>query len=475
MLLILIHATISLYISYVWIHYLRMLDIFKKESIIPVLAAFLLEIIILLADQFFDIFGFIHNIPWGMNGDFTNDFFYCVLKIGLFEELLKLLPFFLLFFYLRKYLKEPIDYVILMVASALGFSAVENFSYFYSSEGFHSITGRAIISTPGHICLTAICSYGIILHVFKNGSKKWLSIPVSILIAAFAHGFFDFWLIWEKAKIYGWLISSLSFLVLISIATVIINNALNNSRFFSYKNLPDNGKIFNYLFIHYSIIYLLYCLILFWQLHDTQRALLFIISGLYYMLGIMLITLIRMSRFKLVQHRWEPIKPELPFYLQPVDDLQYYAADQYSSRVRIVIKGDAYNEVYLSKFYNEYCLINSVSSQTGEIGAEVVMYIQEKLFFKNFESYYLIKIFDINSPGLFVYYMIKPKKFGLNLIASKYPIVSLLSFVNPYTEGDEITSDTELSFEEWCYIKPLNQKTEVNEFQAPENETPALE
>lgn len=475
MLLILIHSLISLYISYVWIHYLRLLDVFNKNSIILLLAVFFLEAGIVFAHQFFEIFGWINSIPWGMNGNFIHDFLYCFLKIGLFEELLKLLPFFLLFFYLRKHLQEPIDYLIVMLTSALGFSAVENFFYFYAAQGFHSISGRAIISTPAHLCLTAICSYGIILTVFKPGTAKWLSIPLFILMAAFAHGFFDFWLMWEKASAYGWLISSLCFLVLISMATVILNNALNNSRFFSYKNLPDNGKIFNHLFIHYAIIYLLYSVILFWQLHDVYKALFFIISGVYYLLGILLITLTRMSRFKLIQHRWEPIKPELPFYITTVDQPLSDSLGLYSSRARIVVKGDGYDEVYLSKFYHEYCFINSVSSQTGEIGAEVVMYIQEKLFLEKLESYYLIRIFDVNSPGLFVYYMIKPKKLGLNLIANKYVIVSLLSFVHPYTEGDEITSATELSFEEWCYIKPLNAKTDNEDFQEPANENAAIE
>ena len=81
--------------------------------------------------------------------EFFNDFIYCILGIGAIEELMKIIPLFLVMFF-SKQLKEPIDYVVFASISALGFAFIENLIYF-DEAGLKTIQGRSLSSTVTHM------------------------------------------------------------------------------------------------------------------------------------------------------------------------------------------------------------------------------------------------------------------------------------------------------------------------------------
>jgi len=77
-----------------------------------------------------------------------------------------------------------------MSCIALGFAVIENVEYALSSESPYTLLAvRAFTSTIGHMAFSGIMGIALFVHfrVHNNG----LGIGLSLLIAAFAHGFYD--------------------------------------------------------------------------------------------------------------------------------------------------------------------------------------------------------------------------------------------------------------------------------------------
>ncbi len=111
-------------------------------------------------------------------------------KVGIIEEMGKLITFFLIYRIIRNHFDEIVDGVIYMSCIALGFAIIENVSYAMSAENAMAVLAmRAVTSTLGHMAFSGIMGVALFVHfkVHKNG----LGIVVSLLIAAFAHGFYD--------------------------------------------------------------------------------------------------------------------------------------------------------------------------------------------------------------------------------------------------------------------------------------------
>ena len=163
--MIFIYCLTALLIAWVWIDYFRIIDIFEKDKLIYFIISFLLG-----GSSVLIVFGlnelFLDEVPLYLNGQFLNDLLYSVLKIGAVEEFAKLVPFLVTLPLFRKQINEPIDYLALICASALGFSAVENVLYF-NLAGPEIISARAILSSIGHMFDSSLIAYGIILVKYR--------------------------------------------------------------------------------------------------------------------------------------------------------------------------------------------------------------------------------------------------------------------------------------------------------------------
>lgn len=117
---------------------------------------------------------------------------YCVLGIGLREELCKLL-FFLPLLYFIKDIKE--DYKILCYCSliGLGFAIEENIGYFMRS-GQASIMGRFLTANFAHTFMTGFTCYYLVKAV-QRGGKSWDDFTTTFLKMIGIHGIYDFLLI----------------------------------------------------------------------------------------------------------------------------------------------------------------------------------------------------------------------------------------------------------------------------------------
>lgn len=118
------------------------------------------------------------------------------LVVGLGEELFKLVAVYLASFRSKEF-TEPMDGIIYAIATAIGFSVVENILYI-SAFGLVVAPLRGTIATLAHISFSGLAGYFL-------GKAKFSDHPLPLLatglgIAAFAHGFYDFILITHLAS-----------------------------------------------------------------------------------------------------------------------------------------------------------------------------------------------------------------------------------------------------------------------------------
>jgi RsiW-degrading membrane proteinase PrsW (M82 family) len=159
------------------------------------------------------------------NGNVGNDFLFSFLGIGFIEELVKLIPF-LILLRLTNIIKKPIDYLLVASAAGLGFAFFENLLYI-SQYGLEVIHSRALTASVSHMASSAIVAYGFVLAKYLYPGKIWI-IPVFFLIAALAHGFYDFWLLNNKVHSLA-IVTLFFFLSEMLVYVSFLNNSLNQS------------------------------------------------------------------------------------------------------------------------------------------------------------------------------------------------------------------------------------------------------
>ena len=159
---------------------LRNYDIYDKEPFSILLASFVVGgvvsiVVTTLLYQFVSV-----------ERTFAQAFY----KVGLIEELAKLITFFLIYKIIKKHFDEIVDGVIYMSCIALGFAVIENVSYALNSETpFNLLALRVFTSTIGHMAFSGIM--GVALYVHLKVHTNWMGIGLSLIIAAFSHGFYD--------------------------------------------------------------------------------------------------------------------------------------------------------------------------------------------------------------------------------------------------------------------------------------------
>lgn len=118
----------------------------------------------------------------GPYGGFYDNF----VRVALVEELAKLLPV-LLIMYRHRDFDQPVDGIVYMVASALGFATAENVLYaIYVGE--HTLLPRAFTSTLAHVGFSGLIGYGLGQAKFRKGTNVALGLFVG---AVLLHGAYD--------------------------------------------------------------------------------------------------------------------------------------------------------------------------------------------------------------------------------------------------------------------------------------------
>ncbi|MEO9257749.1 MAG: PrsW family glutamic-type intramembrane protease, partial [Crocinitomicaceae bacterium] len=418
-----IYIFTAIFIAWIWVDYYRLIDVFQTEKLKYFILTFLLGsasvFIVFWINRFL-----LDGYQFALNGDSSNDFAYAVFKIGLVEEFAKTVPFLIVLVVFKKQFNEPIDYLAFICVSALGFSAAENVLYFHN-YGPYIINGRAILSSVGHMFDTSLIAYGIIRYkyYYKGSTKGILNIVLFVFLAALSHGFYDFWLISGDLGLFGSLLTILYFLICISFFAVIINNALNNSSIFTYKKVVNSDKVVMRLLKYYGIVFLIQLIILSY-LENALYAFVDLLSSLLFVGFIVGVTCIRLSRFKLIKGRWEPINIELPFSMKAGD------LSGGTSIFKISVKGETFNEAFICSYFEEFFMLNPLSQRATYIGNPCLSFIEKKIFLRNDESFYVAKLYHDSELGSHDIVLLKPKTRGVTMVDGKYPIVAILEINN---------------------------------------------
>lgn len=439
------YSLTAIFIAWIWVDYYRLIDVYEPEKLknfvfIFVLGALSVFIVFLLNGLFFDATNF------RLNGNLINDFLYCTIRIGMVEEFSKLVPFFIFFLLFKKEVNEPIDYIAYICVSALGFSAAENIMYF-NNYGPQIITGRAILSSVGHMIFAAFTAYGIVRYKYKKTKLGLIEVLLFFCLGSATHGLYDFWLMFEGTSGYGILLTAIFFLECISIFAIIMNNALNNSEFFTYKKMVNTDKVASRLLTYYFIVFVLQ--FLFISIKSGFNEALSSIGLSFFTIGVLIfITTIRLSRFKLIKDRWFPVKLELPIVFKEV-----HSYDGLNSKKRLAIRGESYNEIYLNRFYKEEFYLYPINESNSILERPSLAFIENKVFLNNDESYFVCKLYLDDAKSKFDYYLLKPKLFGKKFTQNKSPIVAMLRMQDANDMYNTELEMIDFKFVEWAYPK----------------------
>ena len=293
----------ALLILIVWFVYLILIHKFLKKRWGSAMLILLLGMVFAFGTSLLTDFN-TYILGYRLKDEFFNDFIYCILGIGAIEELMKIIPLFLVMLFSKK-MKEPIDYVVFASISALGFAFIENLIYF-DEGGLKTIQGRSLSSTVTHMFNSSLVAYGIAIGKFaKKRNWGWYCLLFYALASVF-HGFYDFWLINSLARTFSfitfiWLLASM--VLWVSVINNCLNNSYNRSIIWTYN--PE--KLNSYLLFGLSAIFLLEYVLVAWRFNadvansELQKDL---ASGFF----LLIFLTAKLSKFDVIPNYWAPLK-----------------------------------------------------------------------------------------------------------------------------------------------------------------------
>ena len=171
----------------------------------------------------------------------TMSIFYAFIGVGLTEELSKFI-FLRWYIYKHKNFSEPMDGVVYAVMVSMGFAAVENVFYVFSSDDqIYTAIVRSLTAVPAHACFGVIMGlyFGYARFTFKRKRVRYL--VLSVLLASIAHGFYNVFLFIDGNK-YSPLITLLVLLIILILSLRIISRFKRISPFRKNYVLLDYKK-----------------------------------------------------------------------------------------------------------------------------------------------------------------------------------------------------------------------------------------
>ncbi|HET7818083.1 MAG TPA: hypothetical protein VFL70_02130, partial [Bacteroidia bacterium] len=276
---------------------------------------------------------------------------------------------------------------------------------------------------------------------------SYIAFPFYLLLSSLSHGLYDYFASQENKL--SFICTMMIFLFTVSIYSTVLNNCLNISQHFTYKKMINQWEVIWKMLRYYIVIFLFQFLLLAYT--KTFFIALKNLNGNIAVIGfIVFVVVVRLSRFKLIKGRWNKIKLELPFtfaFSTPINPIG----------PKLIIKGDGFSETSINQYYHENFIASPLTIKRTFIQTPKVGYIEEKVFAKRDESYYIIhlQITENLPPERF---LIVPKKFGTTAINNKFPIVALLRI--PEQQIKLENNDFEnIKFLEWIFLKPIENKT----------------
>ncbi|MFA6190270.1 MAG: PrsW family intramembrane metalloprotease [Candidatus Staskawiczbacteria bacterium] len=238
--IILIYIILGLLPSSIW------LSFYLKKDLHPEPKRMILKIFfwgaLITIPVFFVQIGLTYLLGLINLGSLFEDIIYWFVIIAFSEEYFKYLVIRVKIFN-SPHLDEPLDAMLYMVVSALGFAAVENILYLFSPAGsmsFDDTVNRAIfmalIRFVGATFLHTLCSalIGYYLAIsFSKSKKKYLPFITGSFMAVFFHGLYN----------YSLMTSNSNFKIVVPIVIILVLATLVFSGFSKLKKMASICKI----------------------------------------------------------------------------------------------------------------------------------------------------------------------------------------------------------------------------------------
>lgn len=290
----------------VWSVFLRRLDVFEPEKLRYVLLTLfmgmLATFLCLPLYDFAEIY-----LGFTLNGNILNDLIYCVFGIGLFEELVKILPL-IIMIKLTRQVNESIDFVIYASLSALAFSFIENIGYF-DKYSLSIINERGMICSTGHMFYSSLVVYGYIRAYYKKRGSVIGNLAFFFFLAILIHGLYDFFLVCDGLSPEFRMISLLIIVLKVVFFVHIINNTLNQSEFFDPQKANQLISLKEFLGISLACIVLFEYVILSYKYGPELINLQFLPKiGLTWLMVCFYAMVL--GTYQLRQGHWMPLKKE---------------------------------------------------------------------------------------------------------------------------------------------------------------------
>ncbi len=267
-----------------------------------------------------------------------------------------------------------------------------------------------------------------------------------LIMAAFIHGLFDFFLMHQGFAGYGWIFMIVLFMIGISLIATILNNALNISPYFDYKKSVHSSKVTARMFLYYFLLFLTQCTIVSWQ-KNTMATLQMVINNSYTITPIIAVTVLRLSLFKLIAGKWQPLKAELPFKIV----FGEYNGTTTLIGFRIIIKGEPFNDYQLNRHIGQHVLLCPATRESHYLRKCRHALIRDKVFLNGEQAYFVTDIFIAGKSGDHETVLLQAKSSGKTSFGD-YPLVSIRT-----ADLKELTMESDqlkTPFVEWAAVRP---------------------
>ena len=245
-----IYAAIAAFlIAFVYILFLRRMDIFENEKPIYTFVTFILGCVFLFLV-------FVLQAIWPLqqmfsdDGDLLDRLQFHIIAVALFEETVKILPFLIMFSF-RRIVNEPFDFIKYASVGAMGFAALENVLYF-SKYSLEIVESRAFYTSIMHMFTSSVIAYQMMYVKYRLNKSAWLGFIPGYLSAVIIHGLYNA-LIGHQETYFLGIGLSVGILVLWG---RIMNNALNASPFFDETVLRKTFLAGIYLLLGWGAIFI---------------------------------------------------------------------------------------------------------------------------------------------------------------------------------------------------------------------------
>ncbi len=432
----------AFFLSWIWVNYFQLIGVSDVKKNKYLLLTFILGVFSFYLFNHINS-TFLDQFEYVLKNKILNHFLITATKIGLLGEVSKVIPVLIVYFLFRSKLKEPIDVLMLFSVASLGFATGENYLYSTIHE-FYFFNEKTILRTFGELFSSSLIAYGIIGYRFYHKHKKPLKVFVLFLLAVFLHAFYDFWLEYELQVSYGFIITFLYFMFMISTFAICLTNSLNISSEFESIQTIHSKKLIKTLLVYYLVFSVVQFLVLAFN-SDLSIAFNNLYNTFWYAGLIIIVMINRLTKLKKIKGRWQHVKMQLPF--------TFYKIDTFNGRkVRYKFKfqGEIFNEIFVDTYLNKESFIAPLSQRNSYIVKSKKIFIERKIYFKNDEGFYLARILEEGNEELF---LLKPKNSGKSLVRKKYPIVALLSVYDQADLENKNLTVHDFQFREWVFVK----------------------